>query len=334
MSTVFRIEKNTNYTVMSNHHLKNRSLSLKAKGLFSVILSLPEEWDYTLGGLAAISKESLDAIRTAVNELESFGYLHREQLRDERGRLAHNEYLVYECPENNPYHSSDNTENTDTAKSGTKATNRSVKPISPSLGNPTTVEKQSDLPLLENPITDNPTTEKPSTENPTQLNKNKSNKNLLNNNLINKSNQSYHAHTREGASPDKNDKIDVKADREFYSSFLKEKISYDTLCDQYQFDKGIIDELLALMIDVICSDKPTIRVNGGELPKEVVKSAFLKLDESHIEYVLTSLQKNTSAVRNIRSYLITALYNAPNTIDNYYRAWVNHDMNGIRGTGE
>ena len=94
MSTVFRIEKNTNYTVMSNHHLKNRSLSLKAKGLFSVILSLPEEWDYTLGGLAAISKESLDAIRTAVNELERFGYLHREQLRDERGRLAHNEYLV------------------------------------------------------------------------------------------------------------------------------------------------------------------------------------------------------------------------------------------------
>lgn len=328
MSTVFRIEKNTDYTVMSNHHLKNRSLSLKAKGLFSVILSLPEEWDYTLGGLAAISKESLDAIRTAVNELESFGYLHREQLRDEHGRLAHNEYLVYECPENNPYHSSDNTENTDTAKSSAKATNRSVKPISPSLGKPTTVEKQSDLPSLENPITDNPTTEKPSTENPTQLNKNKSNKNLLNNNLINKSNQSYHAHAGANENADKIDGIDRRAERENYFSVLKENISYAYLCEQHKDDKGRIDEMLEIMLDVICSEKPTIRANGEELPKEVVKSTLLKLDESHIDYVLTAMKKNTTDVRNIRAYLITALYNAPKTIDSYYQAWVNYDLKG------
>lgn len=327
MSTVFRIEKNTNYTVMSNHHLKNRSLSLKAKGLFSVILSLPEEWDYTLGGLAAISKESLDAIRTAINELESFGYLHREQLRDERGRLAHNEYLVYECPENNPHHSPDNTEKTDTVKSGAKAENRSAKPISPSLENPVTVEKQSNLPLSENPIAVNPTTEKPSTGNPTQLNKNKSNKNLLNNN-INKSNQSYHSHTRVNENIDRIDEIDRQAEREKYFSLLKENISYDYLCEQHRDSRCRIDELLEIMLDVICSTKPTIRANGEELPKEVVKSTFLKLDESHIDYVLTTMQKNTTDVRNIRAYIITALYNAPKTIGSYYQAWVNHDLRG------
>ena len=82
------------------------------------------------------------------------------------------------------------------------------------------------------------------------------------------------------------------------------------------------------MLDVICSMKDMIRVNGEDIPHGVVKSRFLKIDSSHIDYVLTSLKKNTSEVRNIRAYLITALYNAPTTIDGYYTAWVNHDMYG------
>ncbi|MCH5204835.1 MAG: hypothetical protein J1F03_08790 [Oscillospiraceae bacterium] len=82
------------------------------------------------------------------------------------------------------------------------------------------------------------------------------------------------------------------------------------------------------MLDVICSTKPTVRVNGEELPKELVKSKFLKFDEGHIDYVLFSLKNNSTDVRNIRSYLITALYNAPNTIGSYYTSRVNHDMMG------
>ena len=109
---------------------------------------------------------------------------------------------------------------------------------------------------------------------------------------------------------------------------LKENISYDYLCEQHKNDKGRIDEMLEIMLDVICSEKPTIRANGEELPKEVVKSTFLKLDESHIDYVLTAMNKNPTDVRNIRAYLITALYNAPKTIDNYYQAWVNYDLKG------
>ena len=84
---VFRVEKNSGYTVMSNHHLRNRALSLKAKGLLSQMLSLPEDWDYTLQGLA-YQPESIDAIRQAIRELEQAGYIQRSRERDEKGGCA------------------------------------------------------------------------------------------------------------------------------------------------------------------------------------------------------------------------------------------------------
>ena len=84
---VFRVERNTGYTVMSNHHLRNKELSLKAKGLLSQMLSLPEDWDYTLAGLSYINREKIDAIREAVRELERAGYIVRSRERDEKGRL-------------------------------------------------------------------------------------------------------------------------------------------------------------------------------------------------------------------------------------------------------
>ena len=95
---VFRVEKNKGYTVMSNHHLRNKVLSLKAKGLLSQMLSLPEDWDYTLKGLSLINRESIDAIRTAVWELERAGYIKREQGRDAKGKMADMVYTIYEQP--------------------------------------------------------------------------------------------------------------------------------------------------------------------------------------------------------------------------------------------
>ena len=96
---VFRVERNTGYTVMSNHHLRNKELSLKAKGLLSQMLSLPEDWDYTLAGLSYINRESIDAIRTAVWELEKAGYITRRQGRDEKGKMTAIEYTIYEQPQ-------------------------------------------------------------------------------------------------------------------------------------------------------------------------------------------------------------------------------------------
>ena len=122
---VFRVERNSGYTVMSNHHLRNKELTLKAKGLLSQMLSLPEDWDYTLAGLSHINRESIDAIRTAVWELEKAGYILRRQGRDEKGKMTAIEYTIYEQPQ-------------------------------PMLENPIPGK-----PMLENPTTDNPTSENP-----------------------------------------------------------------------------------------------------------------------------------------------------------------------------
>ena len=96
---VFHVKKTTDYTIMANHHLRDKSLSLKAKGLLSQMLSLPEEWDYTLQGLAYINREQIDAIRQAVHELERAGYIVRTRERDNRGRLRGAEYTIYEQPQ-------------------------------------------------------------------------------------------------------------------------------------------------------------------------------------------------------------------------------------------
>ena len=137
---VFRVEKSKDYTVMSNHHLRNSNLSLRAKGLLSQILSLPDGWDYTIAGLAKINKEGKDAVRAAVQELEQAGYIERRQKMDAGGKFSSNEYVVYESP-------------------------RSASPLS---GFPTTVL----------PTTEKPSTEKPLTENPTELNKDISSKEI------------------------------------------------------------------------------------------------------------------------------------------------------------
>ena len=132
---VFRIDKTRDYTVMSNYHLRDNRLSLKAKGLLSQMLSLPEDWDYTLAGLSYINRESKDAIRSAVNELEQAGYIDRRQTTDAKGKFSGNEYIIHEKP-------------------------AQAEPLSP-------------YPLSENPTTDFTTTEITSSENPTQRNNNK-----------------------------------------------------------------------------------------------------------------------------------------------------------------
>ena len=133
--SVFRVEKTKGYTVMSNHHLRNHTLSLKAKGLLSQMLSLPDDWDYTLQGLAQINKESIDAIREAVRELERAGYIERSRERDERGCLRGTVYTIYEQPHTEP----------------------------------TSEEPAQALPTLDNPTLEKPMLDKPTLENPTQL---------------------------------------------------------------------------------------------------------------------------------------------------------------------
>lgn len=96
--SVFRVEKNSNYTVMANYHLRDKGLSFKAKGLLSYMLSLPEDWDYSLNGLASVSKEGIKAIKNIIGELKEQGYLKINKIRKENGQYQY-EYLIREMPE-------------------------------------------------------------------------------------------------------------------------------------------------------------------------------------------------------------------------------------------
>jgi len=144
----------------------------------------------------------------------------------------------------------------------------------------------------------------------------------INPNIINPINQSA-----ENEQTDEMDMIaKLKEERSAYLQIVRDNIDYDFLVEQNKYKVSETDELVSLMVDTICSTKPFIRVNGENIPHEVVKSTFLKLNSSHIEYVFEAMDKNSSDVRNIRSYLITALYNSRFTLNSYWGARVNHDM--------
>ncbi len=116
--------------------------------------------------------------------------------------------------------------------------------------------------------------------------------------------------------------------RESYRALILENTEYDVLSQNVQLDKDRLDELVELMVDTVCSNREMIRVAGDDYPAEVVRSRFLKLNASHIEYVLDRMRENTTYVRNIKKYLLAALYNAPATIGSYYTSLVSHDLYG------
>ena len=272
---VFRVNKNRNYTVMSNVHLRDKALPLKAKGLLSLMLSLPEDWDYSMRGLAKLSADGLDSTRAAVKALERSGYVVRRQLYDSRGRFSNNEYTVFEIPQ----------------------------PSSPS----------SDLPLTGKPSTEKPPSDAPLSEKPSQINTDQVITQERNTDLNN-----YQSINLDG--------MDRMDERERYREIIEENIEYEIMKDRPDGDR--LGEIVEIMLDAVCSTAPTIRINGEDMPQQVVKSRFLKLDSSHIEYVFHAMKDCPSNVRNIRAYLLTTLYNAPATMDNFYSAKVNHDFNG------
>ena len=297
---VFRVERNTGYTVMSNHHLRNKELSLKAKGLLSQMLSLPEDWDYTLAGLSLINREKIDAIREAVRELENAGYIQRSRERDEKGRLRGTTYVIYEQP--------------------------------PKLDLPT-LEK----PTLDNPTLEKPMLEKPTLENPTQLNKDIQRTDLPKKEKSNTDLSSTHSipilspnpsPCREAATPPERKGTEAAAQSavDIYREIIKDNIDYHILKQDMKFDGDRLDEIVDLMLETVCTARKRVRIAGDDYPAELVKSKFMKLDGEHIRFVLDCMRENTTKIRNIKQYLKAALFNAPSTIGNYYTSLVAHDM--------
>ena len=299
---VFRVERNKGYTVMSNHHLRNKELSLKAKGLLSQMLSLPEDWDYTLKGLSLINREKIDAIREAIKELERAGYIVRSRERDEKGRLRGADYVIFEQPQ-------------------------PPTPDLPTLENPT----------LDNPTQEKPTLEKPTLENPTQLNKELLKTNLPTKEKLNTDISSTHSipfHSlnpsplEDAAQPPERKRKETTDAYSVYEEIIKDNIEYDYLIQDRYLDRDRIEEILALILETVCTKRRTIRIAGDDHPAELVKAKFMKLNSEHIRFVLDCMQENTTKIRNIKQYMKAALFNAPSTIGNYYTSLVSHDMYG------
>ena len=287
--SVFRVEKNKGYTVMSNHHLRNHTLTLKAKGLLSQMLSLPEDWDYTLQGLAQINKESIDAIREAVRELERAGYIKRSRERDERGCLRGTVYTIYEQPH----------------------------------AEPTPEEPTQEKPALNNPTLEKPMLEKPTLENPMQLITKGRNKEKQNTDQSITDSIPFPSGFPETPVQKR---TEAKETFESYRELILENIDYDVLAGDPCVDREQLDEIVALVQETVCSTRSRIRVAGNDYPAEVVRSKLLKLNSEHIRFVMDCLKQNTTRIRNIRQYLLAMLFNAPSTMNSYYTALVAHDM--------
>lgn len=263
-----KVELNSGFTVISNELMRDSRLSLKAKGLQALILSLPPDWDMTIEGLAAICLECSDTISSILKELEAAGYLSRYRERNSSGRYGQMVYSFYQ----KPLHNRPVREIPERKKSG------QVKPVQ---------------------------------ENPGQLSKEKSNKEEPNKDFS------------DILSVNRSDRMD---EIRIYKAIIHQNISYEIIREQ--FDSKRLDEIVEIMLECICSSSQVLTIGKEAVPKELVKSRFLKINSSHIEYVMNCLDRNTTKIRNIRSYLMTVLYNAPATINSYYAAEVNHDLYG------
>lgn len=333
---VFRVEKTRDYTVMANHHLKSRTLTLKAKGLLSVILSLPDTWDYTLKGLACINREGIDAIREGIKELEDAGYIDRIRTRNEMGHLKGTEYVIYEKPR-------------DARESPTLDFPTQVKsPSGERNAEDRLMEAMMDAdfddfdldfpdtepfsPTLDYPTLDNPTLEKPTLDDPTLGNPTLGNPTQLSTKGVNTHGIKYPSIHPEGMShvEDGWDGLDFSSypvdlhlkPIELVREIVRENIGYyDIVTDSTQ---ERLCEIVELMVEVLRSKRLTLNVAGDDHPTPLIQERFRALNAQHIGYVFECMEKNRSKVRNIKKYLLATLFNAPVTMGSYYDALVRH----------
>ena len=312
---VFRIDKTRDYTVMANFHLRDTSLSLKAKGLLSLMLSLPENWDYTTKGLARICKDGVDSICATVKELEKAGYVQRRRVRNELGQLTEVEYTILEKPiipvqEEEPP--------------------KPEKPVQVKLDTAEPTPPQAETPKRENPVLDNPVwvspvldfpklafpeQVSPELENPAQLNTNTSSKEKLNTDLSNT--HSFFPSAEETCNSG-------QTERRITSGDIRAQIEYAIMVQRYRRDQ--LDELVEIMLEVALNRSPTIRIGrDAEYPTYFVQERFRKINALHIEKVMEGIAENRTRVYNTKAYLMAALFNSVSTIEHHYTMQYNAD---------
>ena len=368
---IMRVEKNGNYTVMSNYHLRDSRLSLKAKGLLSVMLSLPAEWDFTLAGLSYINKEGIDAIRAAVNELVKAGYIIRTKVRNAAGQLVDMEYSIYELPQD------DNKENLSSVAESI-AEPRVDASNTPSSDKPTLGKPILENPMSENLILGSPTLEKPTQSNIDRLSAHKKKKDKTNTKTSNPNQSNTYpsitenmqnkagsikpqslalqtdiesppetAQTQTNISSVCETHRDTPTVQQMYLSEennisgMRRRLSYSEIVQKIkrQIDywdliegknKDEIENILSIMVEVLTTQCEFFTISGKKYPADLVHQRFTQITSITIDYVLECFHNCGSNIRNIKQYLIAALFNAPATCESYYGAAVRRDFAFLR----
>lgn len=303
-TTVFRVAKNQNYTVISNYHLQDRTLSNKAKGLLTIMLSLPPSWDMTLKGLVSLSADGTDAIRAQLSELEKHGYLTRTRSRDELGRLQCTEYTIYEQPIEPENTNEFSKENIQTGKSDVDrnaAENAENSERNTHMG-------KSDVDQIGFSNIGKPNIGK---SHPIKYLTNKDTYSI--NNLSHQSKSQSDFNNQSLRTDDEMDRIkasELTQKRKQYEDRIKDNIEYDALTSADDDDEftDFVDMAVDIMTDVCTSNNAITHIGGQEYPTEAVKSNLLKITDENIEYVYNSIKESNRPIKNMRSYILTALY--------------------------
>ncbi len=326
MSAVFRVEKQNNFTVMSNHHLKNHDLSLKAKGLLSQMLSLPDNWDYSLKGLAKINKESIDAIRTAVWELEKAGYIVRSRGHGEHGKFSGFEYIIYETPHIET-EKSDNQEQNIKPDVGRKDKSSSTtqtpesldtQGISPKLENPTMVKNDKKFSSSTSPRLDFPTLENPTSGNPTseQLN----NKYINYNNILNTQSISQNDIKTTEKNINAKEQLDGQTDFTQALKILEDSSMNEELDEEFEeflteCELDCLPETAQPLIRAALEKmykSPSLKINGISVSQAQVRKRLKMLDADILMNIYTaymSANRVDKPIINRIGYLISMIYN-------------------------
>ena len=295
---VFREKKDKNFTVVHNFYLRDERLSLKAKGLLSLILSLPEGWDYSAYGLASLCRECRDTVRGILDELEQNGYLERVPMRN-GNRFAGYRYNIYERPRETEAEAE-----TAPGEEQDAAPHRAEKFTQPKTSAPTV--SAAEIPAAEKPAqlnTDIPITEKINTD-------------ASSIDSFLPSVPAAVAKTGEG-------QTEGTAAR----ARIRDQIEYPLIVNPG--NRGQLDELVELMTEVSLHQGKTLRLGRDEVyPAGYVRERFGMLTSEHLQKVLDGMRENTTRVYNTRAYLLSALFNATSTLDSHYTMLVNHDLRG------
>lgn len=349
---VFRSGKTGNFTVMANRHLRDMRLSLRARGLLSLMLSLPEDWDYSLRGLAVICAEGEGAISAALRELEVAGYVRRTRVRDEMGRVCRAQYDIYEGG-GLPACSGAEPPAAENAADKAGARERKVRPEKARAAQKT--------PICENPVQGNPvqenapqqSTEEQKTERQIHLSVRVGGaagrqmlpmagagamdaKEGVGTAAVGQrirdgppGAQQATRQVRSGAAPPAKQAVGgvplpySGQPPEVLRSRLRRQIEAAYLARK--FDAARVEEVVCLLADVLGGSRQRVRIGGEQRCADEVKRRFAQLEAAHVEYVLQCMDTAAPEVRNIRGYLLACLFNAPASIESYWQAQVCHD---------